>query len=365
MSVTRGGPNKSKRFQWQYDPSAERVIITGERGKTHTYALREIHAILRALHARLGVSFFPLANNVQKLGDGTEQPGLGTAILNQMPGDTYHAQGASHLGVVLEECGYLEWNGKHRGIAWRLLNNDSSLVTLVARLQGASRTGEMSQQVDVKVVVQCAGSKVGKWWTWQGRPVKFVAHPELCEPSSEWLYARPDDTIPGYPYTWRQVLVAYNRTGKNPGGLCRAGDLYKRRAYGQLVDACGWEHTYILSAGWGLVRADYLLPWYDITFAGRADPCQRRRKGDPYDDFNQLAEADVDPEESICFFGGKDYLPLYYQLTRELPGRKLIYHTSKRLKKEEGYEYVEYVTARRTNWHYSCVEDFVAGRLAR
>ena len=217
----------------------------------------------------------------------------------------------------------------------------------------------------MKVIIQCCASKRDRPWRWQGKPVRFVAHPALYERSEVAVYFRPDDPIPGYPYTWRQGLVSYNETGKNPDDLCRAGDLYEPRAYRQLVDTCGWEHTYILSAGWGLVRADYLLPWYDITFAGRADPCQRRRKGDPYDDFNQLAEADVDPEESICFFGGKDYLPLYYQLTRELPGRKLIYHTSKRLKKEEGYEYVEYVTARRTNWHYSCVEDFVAGRLAR
>ena len=50
MPQTRGGPNKSKRFRWQYDPSTERVVITSEGGKVHTYSLGEIQAILRALH---------------------------------------------------------------------------------------------------------------------------------------------------------------------------------------------------------------------------------------------------------------------------------------------------------------------------
>ena len=216
----------------------------------------------------------------------------------------------------------------------------------------------------MKAVIQCCASKRDRPWRWQGKPVRFVAHPDLYERSEGALCFLPDDPVPGYPYTWRQGLVAYNRIGKNPDGLCRAGDLYEQPAYGQLVEACGWEDTYILSAGWGLVRADYFLPWYDITFSARAAPGQRRRRADRYHDFNQLAGADLDPEERIYFFGGKDYLPLYYQLTRGLPGQKVIYHTAKSLRRQEGYRYIEYGKSF-TNWHYRCVKDFVAGRVAR
>jgi len=79
-----------------------------------------------------------LGNNVEKLGNATERQGLGTTILEQRPGNTYHAQGASYLGVVLEECGYFQWNGKHRGIGWRLIENDFSAENIIRRLRGAS-----------------------------------------------------------------------------------------------------------------------------------------------------------------------------------------------------------------------------------
>jgi len=117
MSVTRGGPNKRVHFTWHYDPATARLLITAETDKRHTYPLRETQAILRGLYARFG-----------------------TAILEQMPGDTYHAQGASYLGVVLEEAGYLQWNNRHRGIAWRLTDADFSADTLIHRLGEVSHT---------------------------------------------------------------------------------------------------------------------------------------------------------------------------------------------------------------------------------
>jgi len=63
--------------------------------------------------------------------------GLGKAILELDDSDVTHAQGSSYLGVVLEECGYFVWNGKHRGIHWRLINTDFSIPALIARLKSA------------------------------------------------------------------------------------------------------------------------------------------------------------------------------------------------------------------------------------
>jgi hypothetical protein len=37
------------------------------------------------------------------------------------------------------------------------------------------------------------------------------------------------------------------------------------------VDRFGLENVYVLSASWGLIRADFLTPYYDITFSSSAD----------------------------------------------------------------------------------------------
>ncbi len=125
MSVTRGGPNKRKLFTWDYDGSKKQLVIRNEKHKEHSYHLGEVSEALKLLLDRFGTHEFPLANNVEKLGDGTEQFGLGS-LLYSLRSNTTFAQGASYLGVVLEEIGYLEWNGKHRGIAWRLTETDFS-----------------------------------------------------------------------------------------------------------------------------------------------------------------------------------------------------------------------------------------------
>ena len=112
-------------------------VQEGQR-RIHEYSMREIKVILESLYSVFGDEFFPLANNVEKLGNGTERQGLGTTILKQKPGDITHAQGSSYLGVVLEEAGYLEWNGKRKGICWRITKMDFAEQTLISRLTVAS-----------------------------------------------------------------------------------------------------------------------------------------------------------------------------------------------------------------------------------
>jgi hypothetical protein len=112
-----------------------------------------------------------------------------------------------------------------------------------------------------------------------------VAHPEQAPFGAEWLYAHPDgrSDVPGQ--TWRQQLVAYNTSARdNPLGLLEAYRLYKNPVYDELVVAYGLANVFILSAGWGLIRADYLLPDYDITFTSTkpADRYKRRMPGDKY-----------------------------------------------------------------------------------
>ena len=137
MSETRGGERKRKRFEWWYVAEENKILIKKQEGerREHEYSVREIESILRRLESVFGDGFFPLANNVQKLANGTEREGLGTIILEQKPGDIYHAQGSSYFGVVMEECNYFEWNGKHVGIHWRLIDHDFTRETITNKLK--------------------------------------------------------------------------------------------------------------------------------------------------------------------------------------------------------------------------------------
>lgn len=132
VSETHGG--RSKRFSWEYQPVTNRLAIENEDGLEHQYELSEIHQVLKRLEEQFGDQSFPLGNNVEKLYDGTEVPGLGTTILELKPGNIRHAQGASYLGVVLEECGYLMWNQKKRGIEWRLVLTELRKESIARRL---------------------------------------------------------------------------------------------------------------------------------------------------------------------------------------------------------------------------------------
>lgn len=119
-------------------------------------------------------------------------------------------------------------------------------------------------------VIQCAASKrsdAGRLRTAHGVPVEFVADPQAAPADPSRTYARPDD-LSDNRTSWRQLLVAYNQEpGSNPLGLYPAYQLYENRAYGRLVDSFGLSNVYVLSAGWGLIRADFLTPHYDITTA--------------------------------------------------------------------------------------------------
>jgi hypothetical protein len=86
------------------------VKIKNENGRQEEYSVHEIFEVLNWLTDKFGLDWFPLANNVEKLGNETEVNGLGVAILQKRPRKISHAQGASYLGVVLEHVGILEWN---------------------------------------------------------------------------------------------------------------------------------------------------------------------------------------------------------------------------------------------------------------
>ncbi len=215
----------------------------------------------------------------------------------------------------------------------------------------------------INVVIQCAASKLPDAGTFQdrkGRSVRFVAVPHLAPPTPGNVFARPDDPSED-GRTWRGQLQEYNDGRSNALQLRPAHRLYANELYRELVKRFGLEHVFILSAGWGLVSADFLLPAYDITFSGSAEPWMRRGKKDRYRDFQMIPD---DGNETV-FLGGKSYLAQFCALTSQLKGRKRVFfNSSTEPELPLGFRAVRYVTATRTNWHYKCARDLVNGRVA-
>lgn len=212
------------------------------------------------------------------------------------------------------------------------------------------------------VVIQCAASKqaaAGHLQTRDGRRVLFVAQPDLAPSSDNILYARPDDASDG-GVTWRDELVRYNANPRNNSlGLLPAATLYTHPTYEHLATKIGYGRLFILSAGWGLLPASFLTPNYDITFSTQAERYKRRYRTDFYRDFSSFAN---DVEDQIVFFGGKDYAPLFAQLTKTHTGLKTVFFNSQQPPLAPGCHLERFITTTRTNWHYECAEDWL-GRL--
>lgn len=216
----------------------------------------------------------------------------------------------------------------------------------------------------MKIIIQCAASKertAGYFQSDDGKPIKFVAHPEHAPLGETYPLARPDDFAKTNGDTWRNLVADYNqsRTG-NPFGLFPAYRLYSNPAYRAVVEKFGEKSVYILSAGWGLIRSDFLTPQYNITFSASAERFKRRLQRDPYADFCHLSD---DGAGQILFFGGKDYLPLFCRLTAALDARRIVFFNSKTAPKTPGCLLVRYETTMRTNWHYACVNDFLRDKI--
>lgn len=216
------------------------------------------------------------------------------------------------------------------------------------------------------VVFPCAGRKAanaGRFRMSDGRVVFFVADPTLAPADSSVLYRHPDDDAMG-DRTFRQVLDDYNLQFKdeNPWGLQPAWRLYSDRVYGGLKRAVGAANLFILSAGWGLIRADYLTPDYDVTFSNgkNVEAYKRRRKRDRYEDFQHLPAGGFD---RVVFAGGKDYVKPFLMFTEGLGMERVVYYNSNLAASEHDARFVPFETHRKTNWHYEWADGLIAGEI--
>jgi hypothetical protein len=225
----------------------------------------------------------------------------------------------------------------------------------------------------MKIVIQCAGQKrkrTKRMRSPSGEELLFVARPELLvrDSGSSVRYCRPGDPVGPGLGTWRDALGSYNRASENPYDLSSAADLYRPRVYRELVDAFGWENVFILSAGWGLIRSDFLTPDYNITFSNqkRVPPWARRAKRLtlPLEDLNHLAEAMTSPDEPVHFFGGRDYLPMFHALTRNVAAKLIVHHKGSP-PLYEGFSYELFSCDRNQNWHYGAAEAFIMSKQTK
>lgn len=213
------------------------------------------------------------------------------------------------------------------------------------------------------VVIQCAARKksnAGHLCRRDGQPILFVADPSTAPTGAGIAYARPDDNS-DTGISWRDDLLEYNADpGKNSLHLLPAWQLYENRTYERLLGRYGLENFYILSAGWGLIAADFLTPAYDITFSPSVDRHKRRKKKDRYDDFRMLPANTAEP---VVFFGGKDYVPLFCSLTENVKGRRVLFYNSANAPDAPGCRLTRFNTTTRTNWHYRCANAFINGEI--
>lgn len=219
----------------------------------------------------------------------------------------------------------------------------------------------------MKIIIQCAGRKKkplpkSGFRTSDNRLIQFVANPNLAPDSEIYAYKKPEDIYNGSD-TWRDEILEYNKNPiSNPLQLFPAYQLYADHTYRNLVEKFGIDQIYILSAGWGLIPANFLIPDYDITFSHGKNVAQQchRKKTDYFKDFCLLP----DDGDDIIFLGGQSYLPLFCELVGKFQGRKkILYRLNSDL--DLGPEFIteKYVTKRVTNWHYECAKMIIEGHI--
>ena len=213
------------------------------------------------------------------------------------------------------------------------------------------------------VVMLCARRKqhgAGQLRRSDGRKMMFVARPDLAPARADCSYARPDDPA-GNELSWRQELLHYNQTpGDNPLNLLTAWQLYRPPIYQRLWRQYGPDDLYILSAGWGLIRADFLTPDYDITFSS-AHRHQRRRWQDDYADWRMLP---ADTDRLVVFFGSKGYVRLFCKLTAGMaPGLRYVFYNANEKPAAPGCQLLKFDTRQKTNWYHTAARDFMDGRI--
>jgi hypothetical protein len=213
----------------------------------------------------------------------------------------------------------------------------------------------------ITVIQGAAGRQphAGHMKTRDGRRVLFVADPEQAPGEPGVCHARPDASS-SFCVTWRKLVLGYNENPRdNPLGLLPAYQLYPDAIYARLVEELGSYRTRILSAGWGLIKASFLTPNYDITLNPEAEPFRRRKPGDAWADLCMLPAGS---DEDLYFFGDEDHVPLFARLTAAYPGRRIVFYHSANPPEAPGCTLRKFESGDGENGYHQCALAFLADR---
>jgi hypothetical protein len=128
--TTLGG--KAKQFQWEIKDGILEIERIDANIKDHL-ELTLLLDVLHELHEKFKDDEFPLANNVQKLKEGSEIEGIGSLIYKKNQ-NVALAQSASQLAAILTHCEIFKWNGKRKNIGLSFLNCPKTLEELRSKL---------------------------------------------------------------------------------------------------------------------------------------------------------------------------------------------------------------------------------------
>lgn len=118
LEKTLGG--KAKPFYWKIDDkgsiSIKRMFGNQEKLISQTVNAQELGKIDKYLSDG---GWKALANDVEKLKKGTEKPGIGKFMYDNLEMNEAEAQLSSHLGAIFSNAGAWLYNGKKRGIEFK------------------------------------------------------------------------------------------------------------------------------------------------------------------------------------------------------------------------------------------------------
>lgn len=182
---------------------------------------------------------------------------------------------------------------------------------------------ELDIRKDDIIVICCAGRKNPLY----GKLTENEHEIDFRAVSNPVNYEYMPDDIKSNNQTWREYihehqantdLNIYNAymlyTPKSPFQNIYS-DLYARFA----------NRLYILSAGWGLIKSDYRIPKYDITFKSNIHSINRTEPNPIFDhnDWKQLSENDLKINSRIIFIGPRNYHNLFDRCTAHLTNTKI------------------------------------------
>lgn len=122
FSTTFGG--KAKSFWWRVDENLNILVMRKFNGlKYKNFKLIRKEELQKIDNYMNGKEWVDLANNIEKIGNGTEKDGLGKYLFQSLGWKAGDAQLASHLGVIFTLSGAWSFNGSKKGIQFKKNNS--------------------------------------------------------------------------------------------------------------------------------------------------------------------------------------------------------------------------------------------------